>query len=557
MRVISVLIFALLLILVEGCFYKERSPASGWSYNDPGNGGFQRGRGDQMGVAGTLNERIIAESENGNRRNYRRSENINVLDGVYIQEHSEGQIANLEGNIEGQDDPNQKEQEYAFLENPFVSTLEEHTSTFSIDVDVASYAQIRQHIELGLAPNANIIRLEEMINYFDYDYPVKNTGAPFSFSTEISTCPWNPENKILHIGIKGKEVMMEQAEASNLVFLVDVSGSMSGNDRLGLIQKGLINLVKTLRKEDKISLVVYAGSSGLVLPPTSCDNKSDIINAIKRLKSGGSTAGAEGIELAYKTASENLLQNGNNRVILCTDGDFNVGISSQEALVSLIEEKRETGIFLSVLGVGMGNYQDQKMEQLADHGNGNYAFLDSEREAKKVLVEEIMGTLYAIAKDVKIQIDFDASSVKNYRLIGYQNRVLENKDFEDDKKDAGEIGAGHSVTALYEISCNEQLQELSEIAKLKVRYKDPDGATSKLLEYAVLNDNIPLVESTENFRFSAAVAGFGMMLGKSKYINDYTYKELRALASSAVSNDEHGYKAEFLTLLRQSKQLGL
>jgi Ca-activated chloride channel family protein len=442
-------------------------------------------------------------------------------------------------------------------ENPIINTINENTSTFSIDVDVASYSNIRRFINAGQMPKQGAVRLEEMINYFDYSYDTPKDTVPFAFHTEVAPSPWNLEKKLVHIGLKGKEISKEQAAPNNLVFLIDVSGSMSGYNRLGLVQRSLNLLVNELRPQDYISLVVYAGSSGLVLPATSCKEKSTISAAINRLSSGGSTAGGAGIQLAYKTAVANFLEDGNNRVILCTDGDFNVGVSSQSGLITLIEEKRNSGVFLSVLGVGTGNYQDQKMEQLADHGNGNYAYLDNIKESQKVLVDEMMGTLNAIAKDVKIQVEFDSALVKNYRLIGYENRALENKDFKDDLKDAGEIGAGHTVTAMYEVELVQNANTKDKIVDLRIRYKQPKGSKSMLLTHQVVNKNSPLSEASENLRFSASVASFGMMLRGSKHLNGYSTKELLAMANSAIGKDAKGYRNEFLKLIEKAQNVGL
>ncbi|MCI5059405.1 MAG: von Willebrand factor type A domain-containing protein [Flavobacteriales bacterium] len=443
------------------------------------------------------------------------------------------------------------------FENLIVQTLKENKSTFSVDVDVASYANIRRHINSGRSIHKSAVRIEEMINYFNYEYEEPHDGSPFAFQTEVAPSPWNVNKKLVHIGIKGMNIENSDVKPNNLVFLVDVSGSMSGSDRLWLIQRSLNMLVDNLGAQDFISLVVYAGSSGLVLKPTPCSQKAIIKTAINELESGGSTAGAAGIELAYYTAIDNFIENGNNRVILCTDGDFNVGVSSESGLIQLIEKKRESGVFLSVLGVGVGNYQDQMMEQLADHGNGNCAYLDDIAEARKVLVDEMHGTLQTIAKDVKIQVEFDPKFVKNYRLIGYENRMLENEDFEDDTKDAGEIGAGHTVTALYEVELAKEVPKNAKLVALRIRYKNPQGIKSKLLTHDVLNNNQRLKDASENLRFSAAVATFGMMLRESKYLNSYTLSELLALTNSALGKDSNGYRREFLDIVNLASGQGL
>ncbi|MDP3542887.1 MAG: VWA domain-containing protein, partial [Elusimicrobiota bacterium] len=341
---------------------------------------------------------------------------------------------------------------YSFIEeNAFQKASDHPLSTFSIDVDAASYSNSRSILNEGRLPPADAVRLEEFINYFKYAYPEPQGEHPFSITTEVAACPWNDAHKLVRVGLKGKSIAKENLPPNNLVFLIDSSGSMMGPDRLGLVQKGLRLLVEQLRKEDRISIVTYAGSAGLVLPPTSGAKKKEILEALDRLTAGGSTAGGAGIQLAYKVAAENLIKKGNNRVILATDGDFNVGVTSDGELTRLIEEKREHGVFLTVLGVGRGNYQDAKMEQLADKGNGNYAYLDDIMEAQKVLVKEMGGTLLTIAKDVKLQVEFNPARVSSYKLIGYENRVLAAEDFNNDKKDAGELGAGHTVTALYEV----------------------------------------------------------------------------------------------------------
>ncbi|MCI5059406.1 MAG: von Willebrand factor type A domain-containing protein [Flavobacteriales bacterium] len=446
-------------------------------------------------------------------------------------------------------------------ENKIIKTSDENTSTFSIDVDVASYANMRRFINSGQLPPQGAVRLEEMINYFDYNYPFKEQDekdVPFSFHTEMATAPWNSKKQLVHIGIKGKELELGQAPPNNLVYLIDVSGSMSSLNKLGLVKQSLNMLADNLRPNDYISLVVYAGSSGLVLKPTSCANPNKIKDAINRLSSGGSTAGGAGIQLAYKTAEEHFIENGNNRVILCTDGDFNVGVSSEEGLIKLIEEKRKSGVFLSVLGFGTGNYQDQKMEQLADHGNGNYAYIDRIEEARKVLIDEMMGTLSTIAKDVKIQVEFDSTLVKNYRLVGYENRVLENKDFEDDTKDAGEIGAGHTVTAMYEIELQDHAKKNDvEIMDLRIRYKDPKAETSQLLSHKVKSNLQNISEASENLRFSTSVAAFGMKLRNSGYVEKYKAEEIITLAKGAIGSDEKKYRAEFLELVKRANTMGL
>ncbi len=464
------------------------------------------------------------------------------------------------------------------VENEFQKPTDRALSTFSIDVDVASYGILRKKLDAGQTPPKESIRLEEMINYFTYDYAEPTDGKPFSVNTEMGECPWNQNHRLLHVGIQGKHMEKKNLPPSNLVFLIDVSGSMDMPDKLPLVKQSLRMLVNELSAQDKIAIVVYAGSSGLVLPSTPCSQKEKIIEALDRLEAGGSTAGAAGINLAYKTAKENLLENGNNRVILCTDGDFNVGVSSDAELTSLIEKKREEGIFLSVLGFGMGNYKDSKMEKLADKGNGNYAYIDNANEAKKNLVTQMGGTLLTIAKDVKIQVEFNPAKVKAYRLIGYENRALADKDFNDDKKDAGEIGAGVSVTALYEIVTDENDASFKEIPKtdalkyqpkenktvaaktdemltVKIRYKEPKENTSKLIEYAVKDETIPLTKTSDNFRFASSVASFGMLLRDSKFKGNFTFEKVKTLAEGAKGKDKEGYRTEFVSLIQKAKAL--
>ena len=403
--------------------------------------------------------------------------------------------------------PHNTEEYKRIYENDFVSPKVEPLSTFSIDVDVASYANMRRFLNQSQMPYPDAVRIEEMVNYFSYDYEAPKGEDPFSIYTELSECPWNTQHQLLHIGLQGEEIETEDLPSSNLVFLFDVSGSMDSPAKLPLLKSAFRLLVNELQPEDRVAIVVYAGAAGMVLPSTAASEKSQILEAIEKLNAGGSTAGGEGIELAYELAKEHFIKEGNNRVILATDGDFNVGPSSEGALVRMIEEKRKEGIFLSVLGFGTGNYKDSKMEMLADKGNGNYAYIDNILEAKKVLVTEMGGTLYTIAKDVKLQLEFNPQFVKGYRLIGYENRRLAAQDFNDDTKDAGELGSGHTVTALYEIVPPEAKTEIASVDELKYqqaaeasksnaggelltvkfRYKQPDGDTSKLIEHPVPN----------------------------------------------------------------------
>lgn len=461
------------------------------------------------------------------------------------------------------------EQYDTISENTYKWAQQTPLSTFSIDVDAASYSNVRRMIMDGALPPIDAVRVEEMINYFTYDYSQPTDGHPFSVETEIAPAPWNPNHQLVQIGIQGEQVDADNLPPSNLVFLLDVSGSMGSHDKLPLLKKGFKLLVNQLREEDYVSIVVYAGSSGLVLPPTSGYDKETILEALDRLQSGGSTAGAQGIKQAYNVALKNFREDANNRVILATDGDFNVGASSDKALVKLIEEKRDHGIFLSVLGFGTGNLKDSKMEKIADHGNGNYYYIDNLLEAKKVLVSEMGGTLHTIAKDVKIQVEFNPANVQAYRLIGYENRLLADEDFNDDKKDAGELGSGHTVTALYEVvpvgadiesgllgidplkyqTPKTQTQGLSnEIMTVKLRYKEPQGDSSKLISRVIETDEINEILS-ENLSFSAAVASFGMVLRDSKFKGDATFDLVDQLARYGKGEDTNGYRSEFLKIV--------
>ena len=462
------------------------------------------------------------------------------------------------------------------VENPFLKVNDNPLSTFSIDVDAASYANVRRFINQGELPPAGAVRIEELINYFSYNYPQPQNDDPFSINTEISNCPWNANHKLVLIGLQGKKISTENLPASNLVFLIDVSGSMDEEDKLPLVKSSLKLLVDQLRPQDKVALVVYAGNAGLVLPSTSGDEKIKIKDAIDALDAGGSTAGGEGIKLAYNTAKKNFIKAGNNRVILCTDGDFNIGTSSEDELQTLIEGERKSGVFLSVLGFGTGNYQDSKMQLLADKGNGNHNYIDNISEAKKVFVNEFGGTLFTIAKDVKLQIEFNPEKVQGYRLIGYENRLLNKEDFNDDKKDAGELGSGHTVTALYEListgikdtmmknvdALRYQKTKTSaknnftdEIMNIKLRYKKPDGNKSTLIEHPLKDENIALNSTSDNFRFASSVAEFGMLLRNSQYRGNADFLSVKQIAQSAIGNDEEGYRKEFIQLVKSGALL--
>jgi Ca-activated chloride channel family protein len=458
-------------------------------------------------------------------------------------------------------------------DNPFLAVAANPLSTFSIDVDTASYANVRRFLTSGQLPPKDAVRIEELVNYFTYDYPEPESDAPFSITTELGACPWKPEHRLVLVGLRGRSLDDENLPPRNLTFLLDVSGSMNSPDKLPLLKQAMGMLVETLREEDRVAIVVYAGASGLVLGTTSGTQKDTIRAALDSLRAGGSTAGGAGIQLAYRVAAESFVEGGINRVILATDGDFNVGLSSEGDLVRLIEEKRETGVFLSVLGFGRGNLQDSKMEKLADHGNGNYAYIDSGREARKVLVNEAGGTLVTIAKDVKIQVEFNPARVSAYRLIGYENRALRAEDFADDKKDAGEIGAGHTVTALYEVvpvgvavdlptvdPLKYQSSAVSpgsashELITVKLRHKQPDGHRSRLTSVAVEDSDLRS-EPTANLRFSSAVAAFGMLLRESEHKGSASWAQVIDLAGSAVGRDPGGHRTQFLMLARSAELL--
>ncbi len=476
--------------------------------------------------------------------------------------------------------PQPNSEEYASVyENTFMDAHANPLSTFSIDVDGASYSNTRRFIQEGQLPPADAVRLEEFVNYFDYDYPQPTGSDPFSITTELAQTPWNPDTKLVHIGLQGRRMAAENLPPNNLVFLIDVSGSMESPEKLPLLKDGFHMLIDQLRPQDRISIVVYAGAAGMVLSPTSGSDKQSIREALERLQAGGSTAGGAGLMLAYQAAQQTFIKGGSNRVILATDGDFNVGISSDADLVNMIEEKRKSGVFLSVLGFGTGNYKDAKMEQLADKGNGNYFYIDNINEARKVLVEKMTGTLYAIAKDVKLQIEFNPAAVKSYRLVGYENRVLAAEDFNDDRKDAGELGAGTSVTALYEIvpaaPARPAVDPLKyqnnggsrwhwnwgapakseEMLTVKFRYKQPQGSTSKLLSRTLRNRDAAWQDASENFRFSAAAAGFGMLLRNSRYSGGLDFDKVASMARGARGRDVEGHRAEFVTLVQQARDL--
>jgi len=457
-------------------------------------------------------------------------------------------------------------------ENRFHRVADDPLSTFSIDVDTASYANVRRFLNQGTRPAADVVRVEELINYFRFDYGTPRGDEPFAVTTEVAACPWNPRHKLALIGLQAQPIAQEKTPPRNLVFLLDVSGSMTPPDKLPLVKTAMRMLVDTLTPSDRVAIVVYAGASGLVLPSTPGDRKAEIQRAIAELEPGGSTNGAAGIQLAYEIAQKSFVSNGINRVILATDGDFNVGVTSQGELLRLIEEKREKGVFLSVLGVGTGNLKDSTMEKLADRGNGNYSYLDSLHEARRVLIDEAGATLVTVAKDVKLQVEFNPRAVGAYKLIGYENRVLQHQDFNDDKKDAGEIGAGHTVTALYEIvppgeefngSRVDPLKyqdrakptnaaQSGEMMTVKVRYKQPDGTESKLMTRTVPNRSVDL---TANIGFAAAVAEFGMLLRNSEFKGQATWSTALDLARRFRGEDRDGYRGELARLIELAAAL--
>jgi len=468
-------------------------------------------------------------------------------------------------------------------ENPFLAATSNPLSTFSIDVDTASYSNTRRFIESGSLPPKDAVRVEEMLNYFSYDYPQPTGDDPFSINLDSTSCPWEPAHRLVRIGLKGREIATDKRPSSNLVFLLDVSGSMMPPERLPLIKQSMRLLVDKLTENDRVAIVVYAGASGLALPSTTGDHKEQILSALENLQAGGSTNGAEGIELAYKTAADNFIKGGTNRVILATDGDFNIGVTNQGDLIRLIEEKAKSGVFLSVLGVGTDNLKDSTMQKLADKGNGNYAYLDSLDEARKVLVQQMSGTLITIAKDVKIQVEFNPARVASYRLIGYEKRMLRKEDFNNDKIDAGEIGAGHTVTALYEVvpvgtspdpatsvppidrlkyqssenavTAAKPTSDSAEMMTVKLRYKKPDGDKSQLIERALTDNGTKFANASVDLKFAAAVAEFDMLLRDSQYKGNGTMGAVLEWAQEGKGADANGYRAGFIELVRKAQSL--
>ena len=493
-----------------------------------------------------------------------------------------------DGEMSGDDMPAEEPKPGELIENEWVETATENTSTFSIDVDTASYTLIRNYLmSYNYMPPKDKVRIEEMVNYFDYDYPQPEEGKPFSVTMEMADSPWRSDTKLVMFGLQGKELEPDKVPAHNLVFLIDVSGSMYGDDRLGLLKKSFKKLVEKLDKDDKVSIVTYASGTAVVLDSVSGDKKDEIIAAIDDLEAGGSTAGAAGIQSAYALAEKNYSKDANNRIILATDGDFNVGISNTAQLVSYIEEERNKGIYLTILGFGMGNYQDDRMEQLSNAGNGNYFYVDNERESDKIFTYDLMGTMFTIAKDVKLQVVFNPAKIAKYRLIGYENRVMANEDFHDDTKDAGEIGAGHRVTAFYEVFLTEKPAETpetetepeegeepaetdpneddpaaepdngfgeDEFLVLKMRYKEPDEDISKYMDTLMTSANIKS-EMSQNMGFASAVAEFGMLLRDSKFKADSSYDSVLTRAQANIGEDKFGYRGEFLEIVERAKSL--
>ena len=470
------------------------------------------------------------------------------------------------GNTEGYD---------VIAENPFLTTASAPRSTFSIDVDHASYSNVRRFLRQGERPPRDAVRLEELINYFPYDLPAPRGEDPVTITTEVSTAPWNPAHRLVRIGLKGRPIDVDSLPPNNLVFLIDVSGSMEDEDKLPLLKSAFRLLVNELRPQDRVALVVYAGNAGVVLPPTPGSQKDSILDAIERLEAGGSTAGGDGIRLAYDVAKQSFMPNGNNRVILATDGDFNVGVSSDAELVQLIEQRREQGTFLTVLGFGTGNVKDSKMEKLADKGNGNYAYVDNLMEARKVLVTEMGGTLLTIAKDVKLQIEFNPSRVGAYRLLGYENRLLRDEDFKDDTKDAGELGSGHAVTALYELippgspdlanvprpdsprytktPSRTNASASSELMYVKLRYKRPTGSRSREITQVVADETI--ASPSTDFVFASAVAELGMVLRDSPHKGKSSLDSVIVRGERSKGADPFGYRAEFVSLAKMARDI--
>ncbi|MEZ2441154.1 von Willebrand factor type A domain-containing protein [Chitinophaga sp. RCC_12] len=503
------------------------------------------------------------------------SEVVVVGYGVQRRKSVTGSVTRIRGNkMNYAPAPVYNTEDYSPInENIFHSATDQPLSTFSIDVDRASYSNVRRFLNQGMMPEPDAVRVEEMINYFDYQYQAPEGKDPVAIYTDMAICPWNAAHQLIRVALKSKQVDTRELPPSNLVFLIDVSGSMSGENRLPLVKRAFAVLTEQLRPEDKVAIVVYAGAAGVVLPATSGSDKKRILAALDQLEAGGSTAGGAGIQLAYDIAGELYSKNSNTRVILATDGDFNVGVSSDGELTRMIEEKREKGISLSVLGFGMGNYKDNKLELLADKGNGNYAYIDNFEEARRTFVTEFGGTLFTVAKDVKLQVEFNPQFVQSYRLVGYENRVLANEDFNNDKKDAGDMGVGHTVTALYEIiptgtkgtavnwvdplkyQEGKVIGNKSEVLTVKLRYKQPDAKKSILMEKVLPYSNQEITEAPEDFRMAASVAAFGQLLRNSAFKGTATYNQVLSWAGNSKGTDTEGYRAEFIQLVKKAMLL--
>ncbi len=523
---------------------------------------------------GAMTTTTAGVSTNKNFRRSKTKSSAILIDGIRVGNERSYIEPKYDIEIEPYAKPNTESYELP-KENSFISVKKEALSTFSIDVDRAAYSNIRRYLNMGSMPPKKAVRIEEMVNYFDYNYDVPDDGKTFHVYSNVVTCPWNEKHRILHLALNTKKVKKEDLAPSNFVFLIDVSGSMNSHNKLPLVISSFKLLLNQLRDDDKVAIVVYAGSAGCPLESTKVSEKEKILAALDKLRAGGSTAGGQGIKLAYKIAKDNFIKNGNNRVILATDGDFNVGISSNSGLEELISEKRKENIFLSVLGFGMGNYKSDKMEILADKGNGNHAYIDNMNEARKVFLKELTGTLYTLAKDVKVQIEFNPAFVQAYRLIGYENRMLQKEDFNNDKIDAGEIGIGHSVTALYEIIPvgvesdfsgkiddlvfqEEEKKEFTnnkDLGLFKIRYKNPESDVSKKIQFMISPKVTPLEKAENSSQFAIAVAEFGLLLKNSDYKKDASYKSVLRYAVLSKGQDNDGYRSEFINLVKTAKAL--
>lgn len=521
-----------------------------------------KGLEGRTSLAGDDLEALVAKRERGEQltNNEMALAEIARIKGLPMKDLDRREIQQLEWarqQLRWHDDSPSNEAYNPIFENGFITPEQQQLSTFSIDVDTASYANLRRFLMGGQLPPPDAVRIEELVNYFAYQYPQPEDGRPFSVQTDIAACPWQPGHQLVRIGLKGKEIPKEQRSPTNLVFLVDVSGSMSPANKLPLVRESLKTLVGQLDERDKIAIVTYAGQAGIALPSTSVAQRETIIGAINSLGAGGSTNGAAGINTAYDIAAQEFLDKGTNRVILCTDGDFNVGVTSDDALVQMIQTRAKGGVFLSIFGFGMGNLKDAKLEQLADKGNGQYGYIDDRQEAEKVFVQELMGTLVTIAKDVKIQIDFNKEVVASYRLVGYENRVMAAEDFHNDKKDAGEIGAGHTVTALYEIVPTRDLKVNDETRWLtvKLRYKQPEASESVLFENPLTGPAGQLKLASSDFQFASSVAACGMLLRHSQHAGQANWALVKELAQAGLSHDPHGHRRGFLSLVSQAESL--